>query len=100
MRKSKKREVNGSKLRRRGLAVKVSRNSKKRDRWYPQIPLEAEVGRGPQLGGRNPHLLNHHHHQRKRSRVTTTNPTLRSTNGGTEIEAMMIWTRKSSCNKT
>jgi hypothetical protein len=93
-------KVDGSKLRRRGLAeaLKVSRNSKKRERLNLIIPPVAEVGRGSQLRGRSPHLLNHHH-QRSKSRVMGTNLILRWINGGRGIEAMMIWTSRSGFNK-
>ena len=99
MMSSKVMKVDGSKLRRRGLAeaVKVSRNSKKRERLNLLIPPVAEVGRGSQLRGRSPHLLNHR--QRSKSRVMGKNLKLRWINGGREIEAMMIWTSKSGFNK-
>ena len=100
---SKERKVKGSKLRRRGQveAVKVSRNSKKREKLNLQIPLELEAGRGSQLRGRNPHLLNHHHHhQRNKSRLMGTNLILRSIKEGREIEALMISTSRSGFNKT
>jgi hypothetical protein len=95
MMSSKEREV--SRLRGRGLAeaVKVSRNSKKRERLNLQIP---EVGRGSLLRGRSPHLLNHHR-QRSKSRVMGTNLILRWINGGRGIEAVMIWTSRSGFNK-
>jgi len=99
---SKERKVKGSKLRRRGQveAVKVSRNSKKRGKLNLQIPLELEAGRGSQLRGRNPHLLNHNHHQRNKSRVMGTNLILRWIKEGREIEALMISTSRSGFNKT
>lgn len=97
----KNRKVNGSKVRRQGLveAVRVSRNSKKREKLTPQIPLELEVEREPQLRRRNPHHLNHHH-QRNKSRVMGKNLILRWINGEREIKALMISTRKSGCKKT
>ena len=94
MMSSKVRKVDGSRLRRRGRA-EVVKVSKKRERLSLQSP---EVGRGSQPRGRSPHLLNHHHRRRK-SRVMGTNLILRWTNGGREIEAMMIWTSRRSFNK-
>jgi hypothetical protein len=86
------RRMNPSKLRRRQLdwAVKFSSNIKKRERLTPQMSLGTETGRGLQLKGKSPLLLDHHHHQWKKSQVMCKNLIRRWIKEGIKIKALII----------